>query len=153
MIGVSIVKKIRIILFGFLILVINGCVTGYKEVREGDHSLNIIIQAAESVMPGGTRLKSDNGREIESYYFNRFDPEMKINPESAQERSFVKIRILGDRKPYDIELGVFVERLDGGRYKLAGHDEHLGDFYAKWLTDRLAKSRGELNAIDVFKPF
>lgn len=141
----------------FLILIFSfvtvSCVTGYKKVDAVDHSLNMIIQAVESIIPGGIRRKSPNGREIESYYFNRFDPDEKINPEIEPERTYIKVRIYGDRKPYDIELGAFVERLDDSEYKLTGHDERLGENYAKWLSEKLAKSRGDQNAIDVFRPF
>jgi hypothetical protein len=130
-----------------------SCTTGYKRVGAIDHSLSTIIQSVEGIIPGGSRTKSPNGREIESYYFNRFDPDKKINPETAPERTYVRVRVFGDRKPYDVELGVFVERLDEGSYVLAGHDEYLGESYAKWLGEKLAKSRGDLNAIDVFRPF
>jgi hypothetical protein len=146
--------KLSYLIFLFsLSLNLISCVTGYKQLGPVDNSLNVIIQSVESIIPGGSRIKSQNGREIESYYFNRFDPDKKIDPETASERTFVKVRIFGDRKPYDVELGVFVERLDQGEYKLAGHDERLGESYAKWLNEKLAKSRGNVNAIDVFRPF
>jgi hypothetical protein len=147
------VNKIKIFFLIAFSLFLTACITGYRRVTESNNSLNTILQAVESIIPGGSRIKSENGREIESYYFNRFDPEKKIDPESALERTFIKVRILGDRKPYDIDLGVFVERLDDGEYKLVGHDERLGESYTKWLSERLAKSRVDLNAIDVFRPF
>jgi hypothetical protein len=134
-------------------LLLSGCVTGYQKLSNVDSSLNSIVQAVENLIPGGSRFKSRNGREIESYYFNRIDLDKKIDPISAPERTFIRVRIFGDRKPYDVELGVFVERLDEGEYVNVGHDEKLAESYVKWLTEKLAKSRGELNAIDVFRPF
>lgn len=145
--------NLKFFIFFFIFLITSGCVTGYQRISNVDNSLNSIVQAVENLIPGGSRIKSRNGREIESFYFNRFDPDKKIDPLNSPERAFIRVRIFGDRKPYDIELGAFVERLDEGEYVQVGHDEKLAESYVKWLNERLAKSRGDLNAIDVFRPF
>jgi hypothetical protein len=65
--------------------------------------------------------------------------------------------ILGDRRPYNIEISVIkeereVEGEDFSYYE-TGHDERLAKQLETALHTRLTKRREELNIIDDFRAF
>lgn len=128
----------------------SGCISGHL-ITESQHSI-AEIRNAILFISGTPRSVSENQREYTSAYFSRKkDP--RFDPLKARERLYAKFTILGDRRPYDIQVRVYVEeRVDGG-YDDVGLDDELSDQVANELKLRLSRGREERNAIDDMRVF
>lgn len=142
--------------------VLIGCAT---MLQQNPHSLYIkgvewplteIRAVAASQLPIGQSSVSSNGRELRSKYFYPAKDEYK-DGENSNDRYFVEYTILGDQRPYDVEVSVVHERKavrDGGvRYIRIGHDDRLTrELYEKLRTE-LTKRREDRNIIDDFRVY
>ncbi len=134
----------------FLFLGLAGCVTGHV-IKESDRAFPEIKNAILATM-GPPRLVSSNEREFYSVYFSKKKIQ-GFDPEKSKERAYAKITILGDRRPYDIQVQVFIEERVEGAYEEVGLDEDLTDQIAEELKKALRKSRDQRNVIDDFRAF
>lgn len=130
---------------------LSGCITGHV-IKEAPHSLSEIKGAIAAVV-GEPRGKSSNGREIESEYFSKKKNDSKFDPEKSKFRRYAKVTILGDRRPYDIQVQVFIEERIGGQYEEAGQDDDFADEVGAQIKAQLSKSRDGRILIDDFRAF
>lgn len=128
-----------------------SCVTTTVTISEENQSLGEIKRALTAIM-GEPRSVSGNQREFTSQYFGRKE-DPKFDPTKAKERLFAKFLILGDRRPYDIEITVYSEERTGRTYQVIGTDPTMAKALAKELETRLNQSRDGRNIIDDFRAF
>lgn len=140
-------KRLRIFLICCLF---SGCISGHL-ITESQHSIGEIRNAILYIS-GTPRSVSENQREYVSTYFpRRKDPH--FDPSRARERLYAKFTILGDRRPYDIQVQVFIENKVEGGYDEVGLDDGMSDQLANELKLRLTRSREDRNAIDDLRVF
>ncbi len=96
---------------------------------------------------------SENGREVFSNYFSAKG--VYIAPQdNVKERFFSHILILGERRPYDIDVRVYREtRRKNGLYIATGLDMAQSKKLALKLKAALNESREKRNVIDDFQAF
>lgn len=138
-----------------------GCATlGNRNsvtVKDIDWPLSELRSIAATVLPTGTRAISPNGRELLSRHFI-LEGRTGYKPAAdATERYFAQVLILGDRRPYDVEILVTLERrvLRGNQftYIVEGYDYKLAKELEVKLRQELTKRREDLNIIDDFRVF
>lgn len=140
-------------LLGLIFIFVSGCSTlPYIRFENANYSLAAIGKAVNAVVPGGIKRKSTNGRELHSDYFNPKD-DQDYDPEKAKVRAVVRVVILGERRPYDLDVLVRLDRRIDGSFEIYDYDERLANKYLQLIRQRLAQSREELNVIDDFKAF
>ncbi len=129
-----------------------SCITtSYYKNDEIDFSLGEIKQTFFSML-GNPRLVSENDRELESPYFSRRKESPYVEGKSA-ERLFVKLYILGDRRPYTLEIHVFVEKRSGKEYELVDESKEHSERLGFELVNRLTQMKQKRNVIDDFRVF
>lgn len=147
------------LIVSFLIF-ISGCASSFGNrhavrINELDLPLVELRRAATEIMPAGLRATSPNGRELLSRYFVLQGKRSYAQAGDALERYFAQILILGDRRPYDVEILVTHERreLRGNHfvYVITGYDSRLAKELEKKLRLELSKRREDLNVIDDFR--
>ena len=135
----------------FLSFIFSGCVsTGYL-IKEQNLSLGDIKKSVASVI-GDPRKVSENQRTYLSQYFSR-NPNPKFDPEKSFERAYAKVVVLGERRPYDVELEVVVEQKESSRYVEVGNDMLEAKKLGKILKTKLNQGREDRNVIDDFRAF
>jgi hypothetical protein len=135
-------------------LVFAGCVS--KGVEIGDVMVHMtgVRQAIQESAPS-IRKQSQNGRELTTEYFT---PNQMDEPaENKRERAYALITILGERRPYKVDVKVFREireKNDGVvSYRNTGMDFHLAEKLAKTIRAAIAVRPEDRSFIDDFKPF
>ncbi len=127
------------------------------KIKELEASVSDIRAVISSVVPIGVRNVSGNGREIFSKHFNMADQNRYRPAGDAVERYYVHFVILGDRRPYDLEIIVAHEkrvlRGDTFAYVIDYYDKVLARDLANAIQDELAKRREDRNIIDDFRVF
>jgi hypothetical protein len=134
-----------------LIFISVACATRTYRVADQNLSLGDIKRAVTSVI-GEPRVLSENQRTYLSQYFSR-NPDPKFDPMKSPERMYAKIAILGDRRPYNIDIQVLVEERDGNSYFPAGEDLDQAKKIGKDLRQKLNQGREGRNVIDDFRAF
>lgn len=124
------------------------------------YSLAHIRKGLNTILPGGVRTASANQRTLTSFYFPPQDPQTKsksklMTAETAPIRAVATVVVLGDRRPYQIEIKVSVERRsrDDAAYYHVSYDSRLARLFARDLQDYLVKSQENRDLIDDFRPF
>lgn len=135
---------------GFLFLA--GCQTGGVVLHETPLSISDTRVAIVTVI-GEPRIVSPNGRELYSKFYDR-----KGNPidrmELAKERSYTLVTVLGDRRPYDIQVEVLTEERDeDGVFELVDRDDQRAVPIADKIKKALNESLVNRNIIDDFRSF
>lgn len=134
-----------------LILSLAGCASSGYIIDSQNYSLGELKKILIS-LTGEPRKISENQRTFYSRYFSRKnDP--KFDPEKSKERLYAKIVILGDRRPYDVEVQVYSEVKEGSTYVDAGPDEIETNKLGRDIKTRLHQSREDRNVIDDFRAF
>ena len=134
-----------------------GCASWGSGVRieNLERPLNEIQKAASTSLPLGQRRVEKSGMEFFSRYF--LTKGRKFLPaETAPVRYYAHVYILGDRRPYVIE--VFVKREKrvsprGGEYVEDGTDQELATVVQRRIQQQLSKRREQVNIIDDFRVF
>jgi len=102
---------------------------------------------------GQPRAISKDGRELSSHYYDRQNKPIE-NPKAVRERYTTVIAILGDRRPYDVEVEVLREvRAPEGGYEVIENDESRAQAIGDRLQKALNESRDNRNLIDDFRPY
>ena len=145
-----------------LILILTGCASSLGNrkalrINDLDWPLAELRGLAASILPAGPRATSPNGRELLSRHFILEGSSGYKPAGDATERYFAQILILGDRRPYDIEILVTQEKrvLRGNQfnYVVTGHDTRLAKELERKLRSELSKRREDRNIIDDFRVF
>jgi hypothetical protein len=72
----------------------------------------------------------------------------------AKERFYSHITILGDRRPYDIQVEVLIEARDqDGSFEMVDRDDEKAAVLADKIRKALNQSRDSRNVIDDFRSF
>lgn len=142
------------IVFGFATL---GCSMfgGGLKVQNLDRPLSELQRVAVASLPLGLRRTSPNAREFYSHYFIVRNREF-MAPENAPERAYAVIYVLGDRRPYTMEVSVFRERREGSagqRYGSPTLDLGLAEIVKHRVEEILSQRREDRNIIDDFRVF
>lgn len=145
----------------FLILLLPACSTmvggtdGAYVDREGvNSSVKAIISAFEFGVPGGKlRGRSRNGRELVSGYHplsgNQYD-----DATEKEIRAFVKLTILGDRRPYTLRVQYIVQRRSStGEYENVKYDNGRARKVLIKMREHLASRPDKSDFIDDFRAF
>jgi len=147
-----------LILFSFL----TGCASSLGNrnalrINEVDWPLGEIRAVVASLLPAGQRGMSPNGRELLSRHFVLEGRSGYKPAGDATERYFAQFLILGDRRPYDVEILVTQERrvLRGNQftYVVTGYDTRLAKELERKLRTELTKRREDRNIIDDFRVY
>ncbi len=137
-----------------LLFVLCSCQSSSVRLSEVSQSLIEIKRAISASIPGGIKNQSINGRELSSEYFSRYGDGYGFDYKTAKERAIVKVLVLGDRRPYIIEVKVLVQRRVGrGKYEDDSYDKSSAERYAEAIKSRLVQSRDDRNVIDDFRVF
>jgi hypothetical protein len=112
-------------------------------------------RVAVVTVTGQPRQVSENGREIFSKYYDKKNNNLeKDKMDMARERYYTHVVILGDRRPYDIQVEVLIEaRTPEGGWELVNHDDGRAGAIAEKIKNALAQSRDKRNVIDDFRSF
>ncbi len=139
--------SISILSFNLLLL---GCASG-ELIKNVNRPLRMLQDVASQTAPGGVRHVSTNQRVFTSKYFPPQGAWSK-DAENESERAFAQIFILGDRRPYTVEVRAFVETKEGGDYRQTRAPE-LAQRVAQRYQSLLANRRKDRDLIDDFRPF
>lgn len=142
-------------LFVFVLVLtalLSSCTTGGVILRETPLNVSETRKVIVTII-GEPRLVSENGRDLYSKYYDKKDREItKMN--MAKERYSTQITILGDQRPYDVQVQVLVENRDGeGGFELTDHDDERAAIISEKLKKALHQSRNGRNIIDDFRSF
>lgn len=147
----------RYICLILLVLFVTSCRTGVV-IEDMTLAPASIKQVVLNQLPGGMRSESSNGRELNSHYFSPLK-DSKFDPQNSLKRAYVKLIILGDRRPYAVEIRVIVEEKVGikngrGIYQEVSQDKVYAQRLAKIIRRELNKRiESEKNVVDDFRPF
>lgn len=141
----------RVILLFFYIL--TGCQTQGVVLRDTPLNISETRKAIVSVI-GQPRTTSENGREMVSKYYDRKGTKDEEQMKTVRERFSTHITILGDRRPYDIQIEVVVEIRDhDGKYQVVERDEARAQAISIEIQKALVQSRDNRNLIDDFRAY
>lgn len=125
-------------------------------IRNVDASVSDLRAVVSTVVPVGIRAVSSNGRELVSKHFVVLKDRYRAAAD-ATDRYYAQITILGDRRPYDVEILVAHEqrvlRNDRFTYIIVEYDQNLARELEVKLREELTKRREERNVIDDFRVF
>ncbi|MGZ3773725.1 MAG: hypothetical protein ACXVCY_06795 [Pseudobdellovibrionaceae bacterium] len=139
------------VLFG-LTLLLSSCRTGGVILRETPLNVSETRRAVVSVI-GEPRSVSTNGREIFSQYFDKKNKKIE-KMDMVHERRFTHVTILGDRRPYDVQVEVIVEgRNEEGGFNIIARDDAKASSVAEKIRQTLNQGRDNRNVIDDFRSF
>lgn len=130
---------------------VTACATGDVTLAEQSYSLGEIKQVIQSVI-GDPRKISQNQRTYLSQYFGPKN-DKKFDPIKSKRRLYAKIVILGDRRPYDIDIDVLIEEKNGNAYEEIGLDTAKAQEISLEIENRLSKGIENRNVIDDFRVF
>jgi hypothetical protein len=152
----------RLALLSSLIVLSSGCASLLNRdsaavyLRELEAPLGELRAGIGAAVPVGLRGVSPNGREMFSKHFvvakERYKPAA-----DALERYYAHITILGDRRPYDVEVLVVQEKrvLRGNKftYVITGHARDLALALEQDIRRELSKRREDRNVVDDFRVY
>lgn len=144
---------IAFLIVGFAVLT-SGCTTTGVVLHETPLNISETRKSIVSVI-GEPRSVSENGREMLSYYYDKKGNEIaKGNMDMAKERYYTHITILGDRRPYDIQVEVLIQDRDSeGGFDTTDRDDDKAAVLAEKIRKALNQSRDSRNIIDDFRSF
>ena len=137
----------------FLFLV--SCATkGAVSIPDLNRPMADLQRIAAKSLPLGLRKQSANGREFFSHYFETKNRKFQM-AQRGGERRYAHILVLGDRRPYKIDVVVHLERVDPKTktYVEVGADLRLAKVIRQRIAQHLSKRREDLNFIDDFRVF
>ena len=139
-----------------LFLFITGCTTGLVALHDLEYPLVDIQKSVDGSIPFGKRKVSLNGREFLSHYF-LVKGDKYFRAKNAPVRYFAKVWVLGDRRPYKVEVIVYKEKRrvidQQAQYYKTGTQKEIAKRLAKDIQKTLSKRRDKRNIIDDFRVF
>lgn len=129
-----------------------------ERIENLDLPVHELQKAVEINLPLGRRQVSPNGREYLSDFFI-VGKNGKLQPAGhATDRLYAHIFVLGDRRPYTLQIAVVRERKMGGdsynaKFEKYATDERIAKLLAKRIQTTLSKRRDDRNIIDDFRVF
>lgn len=157
-----------LVMAAFLALAFAGCATASFETLPS-HSFAEIQKAIGETFPRGISEVSSNQREYTSKYFRLSELGFRedITKTGNLRRAQALVIVLGDRRPYKIEVSAHVEvrndeasvmkiskgDVEAGRFDQDGSDARLAKRLAERIQDYLYRRSQNKNFIDDFRPF
>lgn len=149
----------KLFLLPLILFVTFGCSTfssslsgSYVEKQGVNASIQGLIKAFDR-STNGLRGKSANGREIVSRY-QKPGSKSYDNAGADQVRAYSRLRILGDRRPYDIQVQhVIEERNSNEGYVTKAYDDVMARQVLKKVLEFLVNRPDREDFIDEFKAF
>lgn len=146
------------IILSIFILGLVSCATSSHKTRPLKYSLSSVKQAAKKNIPAKVSHTSPNGREI---YFELFPMPDKYAKRKGYtkdgkflEKAKTKVVVLGERRPYEVEVTVKVMSLGtNGKYYFHRESKPFARFLAKKIEQALVKRHEKLNLINDFRAF
>ncbi|WP_413943735.1 hypothetical protein [Bdellovibrio sp. HCB-162] len=133
-------------------LLLSSCRTGGVIIRETPLNVSETRRAVMAVI-GEPRSVSQNGREILSQFYDKKNKIIE-KMDMARERYYTHVTVLGDRRPYDVQVEVLVEgRNEEGGFDLLDRDDDKAGVIAEKIRQSLNQSRDTRNVIDDFRSF
>ncbi|WP_246845202.1 hypothetical protein [Bdellovibrio sp. NC01] len=134
-------------------LLLSSCMHGGGVVlRETPLNISETRKVIVSVI-GEPRSISQNGRELFSQYYDKKGKNIE-KMDMAKERYSTHVLVLGDRRPYDVQVEVLIEdRNDDGGFDVTDRDDDKAATIAEKIKKALALSRDNRNIIDDFRSF
>lgn len=143
---------LKFFLTSVLVSFILGCAGPGAYVNESDISLTETRKALVKLY-GEPRSLSQNGREFITQYMDKKGRVLE-SAKKGKERRYAHIKILGERRPYDILVNVVVQgQTSPGFYETLADDEPLSEQLAAEIKKELLKSLENRNIIDDFNAF
>ncbi len=144
----------RLIFFFLFVSILSGCGTrGAVYIEDLSIAIHELQRVAIDSLPLGKRGQSANERELYSEYFVEKGGEY-VAARGVPTRRYAHITILGDRRPYKIEVQVIVEsRGSRGEYSHQKYDEGMARVITRRIQNALHKRREDRNIIDDFRVF
>jgi hypothetical protein len=139
----------------FSTVVLFGCAAtpGVTVIEGQDRALGELQTVVSASLPAGKASVSQNQRTYTSNYFTTKGGEFEEASE-APVRYKAIIVILGDRRPYDIEVTVIQEKRDKlSQYVRVGNSEGLARVVIRRIQKALHERREDRNIIDDFRVF
>ena len=133
-----------------MLAIIGGCATQGHYVRDMNRSMSDIQVAVKNLY--GIQSKSDDDKILYTPPLKR-DPSDTTPENKMRERLIARIVIMGDRRPYDILVQVYLERKVRGNWVEVGLDEDLSRDFSREISRELIESRENRNVIDDFRAF
>ena len=146
-----------------LVVALFSCATvGSKRISALNQPLNTLQKVALISLPVGKLKVSSNAREYNSQFFIPDGNNVRfwIGPKSTDNiRYQALIKVLGDRRPYEVEVIVTKQKLVKSwsstrpRFEVVGYSESIAEIVAKYYSDNLTKALKDRNFIDDFRVF
>lgn len=141
-----------------LLLGLASCATKSLKTRPLKYSLASVKHAAAKTIPSKVSHTSPNGREIYFDYFplpTNFAKRRGYTKDGKfLERAKAKVVVLGERRPYQVEVMIKVESLEmNGTYAFDRYDIRYSKFLVKNIEKRLVQRHEKSNLIDDFRAF
>lgn len=145
-------KFLYLIFISLSTLLLSSCRTGGVILRETPLNLSETRRVIVSVI-GEPRTLSQNGRELTSRYYDKNGKNID-KMDMIKERYYTHVTVLGDRRPYDVQVQVLVEgRDEEAGFYLKERDDDKAAPIAEKIRQALNKSRDSRNVIDDFRSF
>lgn len=136
------------------LLVVAACTTATVSTAELDYSSSDIQKAIVNTLGVGLQPAESSERIYTSYPFRvPLGKRGEAVKDDDLVRATAKVAVIGDRRPYVIDVTVFVdEKDDTGRWESVGKDQRLARQLADQIQDYLARHKDK-NVIDHFRVF
>ena len=153
-------NRAALLLFQIILIgpILQGC--GVAPIRNVNLSFNTVRGIVVRTLPGGLKSESANGRELRSAFYqalraNKFVLLDDLKAESVPQRNFMRVTILGDRRPYSLEVAVYSQKQRKGtrHFSSPSLDDDLTADMVQRIQDSLANRREDGNVIDEFRAF
>lgn len=136
----------------YLVMTLVGCRTGGIFLRETPLNISDTRKIIVSII-GEPQSVSQNGRELISNYYDKKSNHIE-KMDLARDRYYTHVTILGDRRPYDIQVEVIWEKRDpDGKFEHHDQDDSRATVIAEKIRKALNQSRDNRNVIDDFRSF
>lgn len=136
-----------------LSLLLISCASNGDKIEGLDRSITDLQRLADQSLPVDRASVSTNGREFYSAPFIKDQGGFKKVKE-AKAHMVAVIKVLGDRRPYSIEVTVLIQkRQASGDYLNVGYDKGLARVISRRIQKELYQRRERRNIIDDFKVF
>ena len=134
-------NRLSIFLIYIAIIGVVSCASVIR-LNKLDYSLLDIRKSVAKSLPGGVRKESINQREYVSKYIRY----------KNKRRMYIKVTILGDRRPYEVSVVAPIEKKfkddEGVYYEQVGEDEKRAVRTARKIEIYLEKGREKRNLFD-----
>ncbi|HPI39709.1 MAG TPA: hypothetical protein PLJ21_02830 [Pseudobdellovibrionaceae bacterium] len=132
-------------------LICTGCRSG-AQLEEVNSSLKEIHKAIFVIIGKPREMSRDNKEVFSQYRDNKGNT--IAQPDKVRERVHTFVYILGDRRPFSIQVEVIHEmKNEIGQYTVVKKDEKAANLLSDKIKAELAKGRDGQSLIDDFRPF